>query len=489
MAEVGKLLLPKSKCSETDTALLASIDLLTWFAADRERYRVSARRIPFLTEEETLQASEDQPAFLLPCSLWDTRAQPYQAVFPRRRVLSEVYMNGGKLQAVGLLDALVAWRIAHSDLLFVAQCDLDGQQIAALCTDPAVASRHKASDLPCSTVAFLNEVLGATAQDRDRATLLLQLVLDYVIHQDPRWRQPVAVLCSCGTHPQVTLPLYASEWLAALLLRDWVGSKPDGQGKTWAQPASRDTLNDLIDWPAALVHNLQVQFLTRLGFDTLDLTIRSQAGGSEASVLQLRQQLANLVAAVGLDAKEYANLIAAARDRACQTETVRRNQILGLRVQRLIEQILRELGFDRVVVRHRARDLEAHLDSDLGTVDVGSFSFEVKASKGDEVKMSPAQVEFVVDPLHQDSRVLCVVDLQNVALPDDLTTLAASVIEPHILIVDDIGETLRGAPIGPEGGGGHRRGPRGARRGRALLRAAQGLGVGTTLAAVGRCCA
>ena len=169
---------------------------------------------------------------------------------------------------------------------------------------------------------------------------------------------------------------------------------------------------------------------------------------------------------------------------------MRRNQILGLHVQRLVEQILREVGFDRVVVRHRGRDLEAHLDSDLGTVDVGSFSFEVKASKGDEVKMSPEQVEFVVDALHQDSRVLCVVDLQNVALPDDLTTLAASVIEPHIFIVDDIGETLRhGAPIGPAGGGGDRRGPRRARRGRALLRAAQGLGVGTTLAAVGRCCA
>ena len=121
---------------------------------------------------------------------------------------------------------------------------------------------------------------------------------------------------------------------------------------------------------------------------------------------------------------------------------MRRNQILGLHVQRLVEQILREVGFDRVVVRHRGRDLEAHLDSDLGTVDVGSFSFEVKASKGDEVKMSPQQVEFVEDALHQDSRVLCVVDLQNVALPYDLTTLAASVIEPHIFIVDDIGETL-----------------------------------------------
>ena len=49
-------------------------------------------------------------------------------------------------------------------------------------------------------------------------------------------------------------------------------------------------------------------------------------------------------------------------------------------------------------------------------MDVGLFSFEVKASKGDEVKMSPEQVEFVVDVLDQDSRGLCVVDLQNVAL-------------------------------------------------------------------------
>ena len=83
MAEVGRLLLPKSKRSETDTVLLASIDLLTWFAADPERYRPSARRIPLLTQEGTLQASEDESAFLLPCSRWVPRAQPYQAVFPR----------------------------------------------------------------------------------------------------------------------------------------------------------------------------------------------------------------------------------------------------------------------------------------------------------------------------------------------------------------------------------------------------------------------
>src|SRR5262249_2850793 len=104
-----------------------------------------------------------------------------------------------------------------------------------------------------------------------------------------------------------------------------------------------------------------------------------------------------------------------------------------------------EVGFTGVIVRHRGRDVEASLDSDLGVIDVGPFSFEVKASEGDEVKMSPAQAEFAVDPLHQGACVLCVVDLKDVTLPEDLTELDASVIEPVIVIVDDIGQRLQAA--------------------------------------------
>src|SRR5262245_19759588 len=106
-----------------------------------------------------------------------------------------------------------------------------------------------------------------------------------------------------------------------------------------------------------------------------------------------------------------------------EQETVRRNQILGLHVQRLVQHILADVGFTGVIVRHRGRDVEASLDSDLGVIDVGPFSFEVKASEGDEVKMSPAQAEFAVDPLHQGACVLCVVDLKDVTLPEDLTEL------------------------------------------------------------------
>src|SRR5262249_45069176 len=148
-----------------------------------------------------------------------------------------------------------------------------------------------------------------------------------------------------------TLRLYPSEWLAALRMRNWIGSKPDGQGKIWAQPASRESLNDLVDWSVALADDLQVKFLARLGFDALDLTIQRQAGESGSSTLQqLGQQVADLVAAVGSEASAYERLIADARERARRTEKIRRNQILGLHVQRLVEQILRVVGFDSVIV-------------------------------------------------------------------------------------------------------------------------------------------
>ena len=214
---------------------------------------------------------------------------------------------------------------------------------------PAVCS---AAPWPSSTRSWVRQRI-----DRDRATLLIRLVLTYVIHQDLRWREPVAVPCSCGTHPRETLHLYPSEWLARASSATGSAAGPMGKGRSGAQPASRETLNDLIDWPAALADNLQVQFLARLGFDVLDLTIQRQAGGSEASALQLRQQVADLVAAVGPEAKEYANLIAAARER-CADRNRAPERDPGAPCPEAGRPGPPRGGVDRVVVRHRGRDLK-----------------------------------------------------------------------------------------------------------------------------------
>jgi hypothetical protein len=439
LTQIQKVMPAGTRRIAEDSALRASVKLLAWLAEHPERNRERGCRIPLLTQTgETRTPSGEQPIVLLPPSRWDPAASPFAEVFPKERLLHEVYTEAltNSEATEKLLTTLVQWRIAYSDVVTTSQPSLNEQRVTAIRIGGLAGDRHKVSGITCSTIPFLNGVLGATGQNQDRAKLLLGLLLKYIIRRDTRWREPIEIRCSCSNHEAVPLRIYPSEWLAEILVRPWI-AMPAENGQFVPYPASRDTVKELIDdWEDALMDDLSVDFLTRLGFDRLDLTLRRKAGASEEGV---RDMVADLVSLVGGRPEDYENIVNAVRAQAATQEQINRNRQIGLHIQCLVKQRLEEAGFQIQVV-DRGYDFEAEIESDIIRMTVGSFLIEVKAAQGDEVKMSPLQAKTAVED--SANYVLCVVDLQNVELPADLDELQGSDIESAIRMVGHIGGIL-----------------------------------------------
>jgi hypothetical protein len=112
--------------------------------------------------------------------------------------------------------------------------------------------------------------------------------------------------------------------------------------------ANKESLQGLVYWPDVQTDEVCLEFLELLGMDRLEVWIQSNSGGSEEQERKIRNELADVVLAVGDESLN--DLRKFLEERSEQHRQITRNREFGLRVQKVVEMLLRGRGLSVKVI-------------------------------------------------------------------------------------------------------------------------------------------
>jgi hypothetical protein len=290
--------------------------------------------------------------------------------------------------------------------------------------------------------------------------MFLKFLFGYVLPRDSNWRDTVTVECSCGKSHR----LRPCAWLAYLKTKKWCPvRRTDEESEDYEpQAASAQNLEELLgeELNEIIQKDDSIQLLKHLGFDTLELQIRRRSEGDKMREQGIREQLATIVARVTEEdlgilvksAPELSEIVAIASERLKTQRIVQRNQEFGKAIQRIVEQIFHDLKFGVVPV-YKGYDFEAYYNGDVEIGDLGNIELktpdhfylvEVKATRGNEIRMTEVQARVAVD--NSDFYILCIVDLGDKDLTEFKNQKEFQIaVKQKIIILDGIGIKL--APV------------------------------------------
>jgi hypothetical protein len=175
---------------KNEDAADATIDLLTllWSTRGKGADQV-AWRIPMLAADGTTRMASRRRLMLPPVGAWPERARSFADAYPPGRVLAERYLETED----SLIEALAAWGMAHRGLLTVtAREELSDRALKSLAAEPNEVADATLRETELSQIALLEpELINYCKQSRERARLLLGLVVSFVAGVDPSWQVPV----------------------------------------------------------------------------------------------------------------------------------------------------------------------------------------------------------------------------------------------------------------------------------------------------------
>jgi uncharacterized protein DUF3883 len=408
------------KIPDDDNALLQCVALTGWLARNRPTFDGLSRDLPFITAEGTkadLEPGRDPRLF--PIEAWVAEARVFADVFPESSRLSSRYFEGAAEDWPTIASALVEWGVAVPEPLVVEEeFDLKSELVSKIVWGPLPASLESDKTVACkqvSRIPLLGDVIGRIGKDENRAKRFFEFLVKYLIHRDERWRRSVPVALQSGE----VLLVRPCEWLGRIKRDRWVPDLSLDEADRGQVPATRDSLRLLVPWADTLNDERCFEFLALLGFDRLEVWIRSTSGGDETAEQRLRDELASVAvdatqSGVGLD-----ELVALVQKRRELQRKVASNRDFGLMIQAAIEEILKSLNLNVTLVDH-GYDFEvyergeADAETDLGWFAAGKYLIEVKAISGNssEVRLTPLQARTSVD--QSANYAVCVVDMRGI---------------------------------------------------------------------------
>lgn len=442
-----KLVNGKRLRDEEDALLKGSVQLLAHIWNYKgEPGRVTAKRCPLVTSDNTiLRYTESQP-IMSPVARWPEKAQPFHEAYPEQRILAPIYAGDTSEGIPDVVDSLIRWGIAYGDLLTESSPILDGDRLKAAASDKNDVEGMTVSGEAFSQIALLaRELIPRSGSNVAAAKALLGLTLSYVTPRDSKWRQWRVVE---GKKDAVKVPVYIREalWVADLQYRAWVPAKGD-EGKTISVVANSSNLESLLEPSWLDGNNDAIELLSKcFGYDALKLRLLVAATDENARQ-KIRDDLANLVEAAGSDLDILTDLANDIEARKKQKRDISRWRKLGLAVQAAVQEALEarnlnvkvvDIGGDFEVVVQQGGTID---EASLARLEIRDFIMEVKATTQGEARMTPTQA---VNAAGKPERyVLCVVDLRNVPEVDLDRDWTPQRVEPLIRLMPNIGRYLR----------------------------------------------
>jgi hypothetical protein len=396
---------------KNEQAAAGTIELLThlWASQGKSAEHV-AWRIPMLAEDSTARMAGRRRLMLPPLDAWPEAAQPFADAYPPGRVLADRYIEAD----ASLLQALAAWGMAHRGLLtLTAREELTDRALKTLADDPAEVVDAILRETELTQIALLEpELINYCKQSRERARLLLGLVVCFVSSADASWRSSVMVSVRTPAGEK-RVSLTPTLWLSDLRSKPWI--PVEDEADVTHHPANPELVRSLLD-PAWLEDNKSgADLLVRhFGIDALDVRLLAAAGDEETRQ-RLRDSLARIVEAVGDNSEAIEELAVKAQQHRRDVERMRK---LGLAVQESVKVAMRERGLNVDDVDHGydfyvtpvevrdddPEDLSSHFE-------IAGYKVEVKTTTTGEARLTPLQA--ATSAGEPDVFVLCVVDLRD----------------------------------------------------------------------------
>ena len=362
---------------------------------------------------------------LAPVQAWPSGLREFAGLFPRSCILAGNYYD--------YLPMSEQWKLLEKDHLVRTDVVLRRQQIHNFQESPpdeALADEdeeHVSAD-PVDVVDvtyFVKDRIGVMARVPDsprRAVLLWRFLTEYMIPRDINSVDVTKTRCGCGE----VHDYYAAAWLKPLVRNKWVplgGKKRSGPtAQSLAKLLSEGGSSGTGVWE----NDNAMRLLNALGVTQLELTMASIADSDEKRRL-LDANLARILTSTEGDlapVNQFVEDLQSDDDLLDHLErrreirrSIHRNQKLGAIVECLVKESLETEGFDvqrtgigsDYEIEHDAVD-EAdgeEMGIELASEDGRKWLVEIKATQGDEVRMTQTQAKTAIE--RRNEFLLCVV--------------------------------------------------------------------------------
>jgi hypothetical protein len=383
--------------------------------------------------------AKSEERLLAPLHCWPEPVQLVADLFPKRQTLSDAYYEA--LPGDDLWITLASSRYVRLNPLFSGR----RRGVPFIPDEPLPVSekdrklKHRTKDaVDVSALAFFERDetgLDAVRRSKVRAVNLLLFLVQYVLKVDSRALDAIEADCECGEKHRY----YPAAWLMPMWERQWV---PLGDNKQSA--ATAETIAQLFEHREEELRQLAGgdgrKLLEALGISLADLSLRAVAKDEETRI-SLIDSIANIVHAADNDAekvklvaeeiRQSPKLLDQIREHRERRQKVQQNQSLGLEVERLLKEALREHGL-RVVRTGVGSDYavsanyefeEDYIVDDrevILAVEGGhrSFLVEIKATTSNIARMTVTQAETAAN--NKSRFILCVVPLETSTVTDEI---------------------------------------------------------------------
>lgn len=417
----------------------ANVAVFAWLAS-KGRFDMLGDNFPVITRRKDKGESNyisyllQEHPLLKPETLWDEDAKSHANLFPQAKILSNIYSNE-KMDGVSWENLVNHGLILGK--LFVKKAEaLDDLRMRKLLAEGELKEQEDHgtnTEIELTSIAFLEAadwgIIDTVRRSKKKATEFLKFLLEYAVHKDTSWINPIPAECSC-VQAGATHMIYPSKWLFVLKSREWV---PISKNKE-EQPTT-ENLAHLFQKDQILLKHLMEDrpssFLSILGVSPSQILMASQPALEK---LELDKAFVKLLLATSSNVNELNKIVQVYQDPNFRVkleeayslqEKVKRNQSVGRHVEQVLRALLRKsLPEDKFKVYRITRaadigidvDLEFDLvDQDFQPVALGmsvqdnSFVIEVKSTHLDYVRITMPQANEAVQKL--DSFMLCVVEL------------------------------------------------------------------------------
>ena len=445
---VGELIKKLQECADEDpdgSFKKASVRLFTWIVGQKNWSRL--RDFPVFAEEtdsdsrrtiiklERTEGEEERP--LSPVLSWPEDLQPYSELFPRRCIIANAFF-----QAVPHLDV---WQMLEKQG-FLKRDVIITRNIrfkTFLPDEPLTEEEeHEASeDIPVTNIAFLTKddigIMDRVRQSQRLARTFWHFLTEWLIVQDAKGLEIDTVPCECEEKHRY----YPAAWLVPLVRNRWV---PLGNRR--ADRATAKSLGSLLSgsgWETnSLRENPEIaKLLEAIDVRSSDLMLEIVAADAPENRASLESTITDMLAVTEgdlssvsqflQDMEEDENLLPHLEERRQRRRIVRANQHLGQQVEELVKESLKSDDFSVRRV-HIGADFEIEYDLVESDEEIGleigrngrKWLIEVKATRGQEVRMSSKQAKTAVEK--EKRFLLCVVPVGPGNTDPNLDTVRAN---------------------------------------------------------------
>ena len=442
IGELIKKLQERADEDPDDSFKQASVRLFAWIVDQKDWSLL--RGFPVFAEEtdsdsrstiiklERTENEEGRP--LAPIQSWSEDLQPYSDLFPRRYIIANAFF-----EAVPHLDV---WQmLEEQDFLKKDVIITKNVRFKTFLPDEPLTEEeeHEASeDIMVTNIAFLTKddigIMDRVRQSQRLARTFWHFLTEWLIVHDAKGLEIDTVLCECEKKHRY----YPAEWLVPLVRNRWV---PLGQRR--ADRATAKSLGSLLsgsEWETnSLRENPELaKLLEAIGVRSSDLMLEIVAADAPENRASLENTITDMLAATEgdlssvrqflQDMEEDENLPDVLEERRKRRRTVRANQHLGRQVEELVQENLKSDDFSVRRV-HIGADFEIEYDLVESDKEIGleigrngrKWLIEVKATRGQEVRMSSTQAKTAVEK--REKFLLCVVPVGSGNTELDLYTV------------------------------------------------------------------